>query len=98
MLISDWSSDVCSSDLIDPLHFTRNASWRESINVIWTSWASTRRGETANSTGTTWPSMKAAMDTDCSDRKNAGEGRRVEGRVALGGRRSIQKKNLKKQM
>src|SRR3546814_13060908 len=78
MRISDWSSDVCSSDLAE-------ASWRGRSHVLCTA----GRGaliRPLHICGIAKPVMHA-----CHDRKSVVWGTSVSVRVDLGGRRIIQK-------
>src|SRR3546814_12806342 len=111
MRISDWSSDVCSSDLADII--ARTAARRR---LILTRGQRQRDGRGAGdqgkfldhrmilSGGVTKPSrhprgrlaeppMGVLCDAFVTDRKRVVEGKRVSGRVDLGGCRFIKKKN-----
>src|SRR3546814_19360288 len=83
MRISDWSSDVCSSDLADP----RPDSWRfPSSRRTWRSHASSPERS---------PHQRHAAccgQRPSRDRKSVVSGRSGSVRVVLGGRRMIKKK------
>src|SRR3546814_18939698 len=109
MRISDWSSDVCSSDL-DRRTRTRRVAIgeprtartveivggggivheaRPSIPVRF------ERSRDAPRPCTIARGVSTSLDTN-GDRKSVVEGKRVSGRVDLGGRRIIQKKHSHK--
>src|SRR3546814_12075325 len=99
MHISDWSSDVCSSDLIGtavggmhgaglPRHRSRPLSAAATTAVTSDTPARAHRG--IESAG--FLPMASPM-TKKPDRKSVVEGRSVSVRVDLGGRRTIKKKN-----
>src|SRR3546814_5895132 len=89
MRISDWSSDVCSSDLFDmeanvtpPARTGRSGSYsRSAASVAAASAASMRTTERATK-----------RDSSSIDRKSVVKGKSVSVSVALGGRRIIKKK------
>src|SRR3546814_16509511 len=84
MLISDWSSDVCSSDLAvpaAPIHSGKNA----------TSPGTMVDCQGPGSAQPTSPTSAAARKTP-ADRKIVVSGKRVSVRVDLGGRRIIKNK------
>src|SRR3546814_19648005 len=101
MRISDWSSDVCSSDLDGPrpagaaavaaedfceTPISASAFLMRSIDVC----------ERLNSTRMVPAALTSASMTPGTlrrDRKSVGEGKRVPVRVDLDGRRIIKKKN-----
>src|SRR3546814_11365498 len=98
MRISDWSSDVCSSDLLPGRHRVRGSAGR---------WRAGRLSGEDRLSGARdrRPVGGAVMDhpdvpDDCrvhagpyGDRKSVAEGKSVSVRVDLGGRRIIKKKN-----
>src|SRR3546814_13989763 len=101
MRISDWSSDVCSSDLA-----ARNMQGLRSVGEI-EDRAYAKLGEGVSPNGASRPRLpltqlrptgpRRARPEDqlgsLRDRKSAGWGKRVSVRVDLGGRRILQKKN-----
>src|SRR3546814_19128090 len=107
MRISDWSSDVCSSDLI--------SAWRCLLNFATPSAATVRNPQSAScrADGPMGPGNKCRDDSlfvarasppcargvnaaGTTDRKSVVEGKSVSVRVALGGGRIIKKKTRKK--
>src|SRR3546814_18448977 len=89
MRISDWSSDVCSSDLpLEQIAFDRDLL-KGPVGV-----RRARAGEMLK----LLDGRDASLDdgfllvNDAEDRKRAVEGKSVSVRVGLGGRRIIQKK------
>src|SRR3546814_14908510 len=94
MLISDWSSDVCSSDLLYP--FRRNARARPSVMPRWfglsqPSWGSAADTGTGSHAAGSHSRYEARLD-----RKRVVQGQSVSVRVDRGGRR-INKKRKKLQ-
>src|SRR3546814_16552198 len=95
MRISDWSSDVCSSDLAYHLH---RARWdRRGRSDPHRHGKERDRGQ-----GGVQLQGRVAGDGDGGgsqdlqpDRKSVGEGKSVSVRVVLGGRRIIQKKKYR---
>src|SRR3546814_11284993 len=91
MRISDWSSDVCSSDLRRTRHFRRREP--SMIDVYFTP---TPNGHKVpimlEETGL--PHQLLAMNM-LEDRKSVVQGKSVSVRVDLGGRRIIKKKKKK---
>src|SRR3546814_17224952 len=94
MRISDWSSDVCSSDLIHIVSGLLLPIWKRLPNE------STRVYRLQTDTGErivgrrvspAW--VAGATATGGRDRKSVVSGKRVSVRVDLGGRRFITKKN-----
>src|SRR3546814_12770815 len=87
MRISDWSSDVCSSDL--PVMFyngaTADARWR----IGWISFSPDFSYVTG---GGLEPLLMPPPAKERTDRKSVVEGKSVSVRVDLGGRRIIKKK------
>src|SRR3546814_12535629 len=101
MRISDWSSDVCSSDLVTLVHrppAVDRARHRHADRAIGGQGAAlgaaTHRREIE-------PARAFARSREARellrDRKSVVEGKRVSVRVDLGGRRSLTKKQSKKQ-
>src|SRR3546814_11902138 len=101
MRISDWSSDVCSSDLRCRAPGPRASAigapagvgrrGRESGRCAWTGAASARVRRCRRwrrCGGRRRPAIRVAR----VDRKGVGEGKRVAGRVDIGGSRVIKKK------
>src|SRR3546814_20246514 len=89
MRISDWSSDVCSSDLPSRYHSVRaiSAPPRRPAQVIRIPSAPRRRAD--------WTTrFIARRKATRRDRKSGGEGKSVSVRVDLGGRRSLEKKKI----
>src|SRR3546814_18821855 len=92
MRISDWSSDVCSSDLVQQTSATRA---RLRSRQAWKNRPAQING--ARTSGTARLSMPAAPPGSHSgmparDRKSVVEGKRVSVRVDIGGRRLNKKK------
>src|SRR3546814_13316687 len=97
MRISDWSSDVCSSDLIcanantphTAVYALRRAACEIAVlkeAVVICDEVSAWRGSGVNDAGRV---LRAAR---CSaDRKRVGSGKSVAGRVSLGGRRCLER-------
>src|SRR3546814_17767190 len=103
MRISDWSSDVCSSDLFTLWRIGHYFDKRSTIknrpvakkreaprSASWEGFWNIRR-RTPQPCQTTQPSY-----SDARDRKKVVEGKSVSVRVDLGGRRIINKKKIKK--
>src|SRR3546814_12850858 len=110
MRISDWSSDVCSSDLEDPIQSVREAPHdppirnadRECLNAL-TDQVEVR-GKALSSThlvisaaGLLHSARHSNPHEGVEDRKSVGEGKSVSIRVDLGGRLIIKKKKKKQQ-
>src|SRR3546814_20895099 len=107
MRISDWSSDVCSSDLrcgqaADAVDGTSNAVDRVRVAVAGFSWGGVadsppqcsqghRSAIAEPALGATGGSRVSARH--CQDRKSVGSGKSVSVRVDLGVSRNIKKKN-----
>src|SRR3546814_13539190 len=99
MRISDWSSDVCSSDLVEPVAVSTTAT-RPPVARSAASTSAPR----ARSISGTGQSMATASRSGTSsapypedsrrsaDRKSVVEGKRGSVRVDVGGRRIIKKK------
>src|SRR3546814_14265579 len=97
MRISDWSSDVCSSDLPTSLHTAR---WVEGddplkmkrfLDATQGALATDQTGAPVFLARNAWHLERAAEDR--SEERRVGKG--VSVRVDLGGRRIIKKKNKK---
>src|SRR3546814_14833441 len=84
MRISDWSSDVCSSDL------SRSCALREHVGemqvALGSRMAQTTRGPSKST------ALKLPNSLTCSRSEERRVGKSVSVRVDLGGRRIIQKK------
>src|SRR3546814_12740360 len=121
MRISDWSSDVCSSDLLQPLtHAPEHAGGDlrqqgAGEDVVDVAGAGVDLGaarghrvdqrvvvvEAGAVVGAAAPGDLAQLQAHdlahvVVDRKSVGEGKRVSGRVDLGGIRTLKKKNQQK--
>src|SRR3546814_16588991 len=83
MRISDWSSDVCSSDL----------SWSRSSSAPSSGIAARSIGQSRTSCA--MPSWSRSSSAPSRDRKSVVSGKSVYVRVDLGGRRIINNKNYK---
>src|SRR3546814_14144594 len=104
MRISDWSSDVCSSDLSSSM-VTGVMSKSEVGGDGSDKWTALARGRAPGKPGTRTTGRparagrserrKAAGREGPRDRKSVGKGKSGSVSVDLGGRRSIQKKNTK---
>src|SRR3546814_18596951 len=103
MRISDWSSDVCSSDLGDQEHVIFGGAGRAYDRNIFDYMAREYYGGAFTSytllLDTPLHECDAAANTSCIpfvpsliDRKSVVSGKSVSGRVELGGRRSIKQK------
>src|SRR3546814_19785394 len=108
MRISDWSSDVCSSDLIrcglggmDMISGTlrHRGMLFAAASVVAMGLAASpasAQSETAADEGTeseiVVTGFRASLENALKDRKSVGEGKRVSVRVDLGGRRLLKKK------
>src|SRR3546814_11031488 len=100
MRISDWSSDVCSSDLgAGRAADVAMAALLRHVGALddqgWTALGDTpARPTLKNVRGTAVGAIRTAGlgPGDAGDRKNGASGKSVAGRVALGGRRIMQKK------
>src|SRR3546814_11345856 len=95
MRISDWSSDVCSSDLFQRAE-SRPGPQRARLRQAGsppppgTTWALNRKAPARASAAAP---ARPATPPYRVDRKSVVEGKRVSGRVDVGGRRIIKKKN-----
>src|SRR3546814_13131122 len=111
MRISDWSSDVCSSDLstvaISPRHLTSSDRVLIIDDFLANGKASQALISIIKQAGATVAGLgivieksfqggRAELDAQ-GDRKSDGWGKSVSGRVDLGGRLSIKKKKQDKQ-
>src|SRR3546814_6487368 len=83
MRISDWSSDVCASDLIAVALSDRSGADRAEIG------ARLRLGQVHRAGP---PALDERRQIDAPDRKSVVEGQSVSVRLDLGGRRIITKK------
>src|SRR3546814_13728880 len=103
MRISDWSSDVCSSDLakhfgvMEHIRFKTRVTRIEPKDGIWLvtldDGAQKRFRSVLVANGHLWDPRTAQFDGHFDgDRKSGVEGKSVSVRVDLGGRRIIQKK------
>src|SRR3546814_17432563 len=89
MRISDWSSDVCSSDLPRRCASAARQSGRPTARAT-SAWVPACRAKASR------PSSRVSAAPDgpaAADRKSVVEGKRVSVREALGGSRIIKKKN-----
>src|SRR3546814_13080235 len=97
MRISDWSSDVCSSDLVEVLHIGGDAVEQpvEAARPM----PGTGRGADLRQPAFTPGALAeqgVALEGEArGDRKSVVEGKSVSVRVDLGGRSIITKKNIK---
>src|SRR3546814_16908848 len=107
MRISDWSSDVCSSDLPTCGSTTRRPAFIAAAKQFESSGstaitlifgfedliaAATPASSPPPPTGTNTASRSAHCCTSSRDRKSGGSGKSVSVREELGGRRHIKKK------
>src|SRR3546814_11890099 len=104
MRISDWSSDVCSSDLARPRRFHRQMDraggprpaahrrHRRRTRDARRGGAGDRAG-IARGAGGTGQDRRPGYPRSRADRKSVVSGKSVSVRVALGGRRIMKKKN-----
>src|SRR3546814_15949156 len=100
MRISDWSSDVCSSDLATTVGATAGAgggAWRSQPAAH----AAMRIQPASRMSGLHWLDARDGSETPArqrcaGDRKSVVEGKSVSVRVDLGGRRIITKKKKQK--
>src|SRR3546814_11135390 len=106
MRISDWSSDVCSSGLMERMPYTPEMDAAVALlpqaapeSVVTTDWRTGLPVLTGSRVTlrelrvSDAHSLFAMLTTEEVDRKSAVSGKRVSGGVDLGGRRSIKKKN-----
>src|SRR3546814_14575532 len=105
MRISDWSSDVCSSDLAPPPQTAADAGCVRAERWVRPRWnnrprTGRRRFRTLGPAGRAAPYRYRPRHRPARqasvDRKSVGEGKSVSVRVDLGGRRIIKKKKKKK--
>src|SRR3546814_19360312 len=89
MRISDWSSDVCSSDLNQPREPPKRKT-RGCRHPRTLACSIRRRNDFRRRSGAFHP--QAASSPFAADRKSVVEGKSVSVRVDLGGRRIIKKK------
>src|SRR3546814_18420495 len=99
MRISDWSSDVCSSDLsesesryAEPSKRSKGTRPKDSHALRCASGVKPEAPRTATAPRTPGRSARSARG---GDRKSVVEGKRVSVRVELGGRRILNKKNIR---
>src|SRR3546814_13370271 len=106
MRISDWSSDVCSSDLcrIAPIRpLSTRAHVSKTLHLAYLPQRcisdflppACRRSSRGKKDRPPRPSLPLRADAASSDRKSVVEGKRVSVRVDPGGRRIIKKKKTK---
>src|SRR3546814_14535762 len=102
MRISDWSSDVCSSDLTDSCSLYTQSSLTADVA------SNFFQGQQGDTSGQGPPATLPSSDVyntwtptlqqfKQADRKSGVKGKRVSGRVNLGGGRNIKKKKKKEQ-
>src|SRR3546814_18888814 len=104
MRISDWSSDVCSSDLFTIAKIINEGARCTQVEAEERTRQSHRRKPQRHrqhpAKNNQHISGQLCQQQDCiqrvGDRKSVVEGKSVSVRVSLGGRRSIKKKNKKK--
>src|SRR3546814_11774915 len=91
MRISDWSSDVCSSDLTMIALYPASRVSSSFFTLV----ARSRSSRTSASSAprSMLNAWRESADTWLEDRKSVVEGKSVSVRVDLGGRRIIKKKN-----
>src|SRR3546814_18650830 len=103
MRISDWSSDVCSSDLVDTINcgdvLDRKKAWASRWEWLekMPTFASLSAVDAARlsdgvSLALLQPKRLLGLDISKADRKSVVKGKSVSVRVDLGGRRSIKNK------
>src|SRR3546814_12422746 len=102
MRISDWSSDVCSSDLLGSDGLTETPEFQaakakgQHMPIVYSEIAR----KTPAKTTAEWLALFAENDIpamavrDLQDRKSVVSGKRVSVRVDLGGRRHIKKEKI----
>src|SRR3546814_17791649 len=88
MRISDWSSDVCSSDL------SMRRGGRSRRPICPAARGSCSRTPTGSRSRSILPDATGDRQSPARDRKSVVEGKSVSVRVDLGGRRIIKKKKL----
>src|SRR3546814_5444383 len=86
MRISDWSSDVCSSDLPPTAGQGARRVWSDSRGRIWVSEWKSGQVSVFDPAGGGWRSWRLPGE---EDRKSLVSGKSVSVRVDLGGRRII---------
>src|SRR3546814_12203121 len=98
MRISDWSSDVCSSDLFFDILDTMVAKCPEVRSNVGDGYWMVTRHEDVRRVGQDWKTFSSAKGyvPNRPDRKSVVEGKSVSVRVDLGGRRIIKKKKRNK--
>src|SRR3546814_19494133 len=101
MRISDWSSDVCSSDLIESsvtsvvalILTAKNVKLTPSVIRARTSWMGNTSSGWGDSSGIP-RSDESKKENENEDRKSVVSGKSVSVRVDLGGRRIMKKKKI----
>src|SRR3546814_15763765 len=98
MRISDWSSDVCSSDLADGTRIALHGLAADNVLEVVADFAYSNSGEGLHrfvdpDDGEVYLYSQFEVP-DARDRKSVGLGKSVSGRGDLGGRRIIKKKNI----
>src|SRR3546814_7587863 len=94
MRISDWSSDVCSSDLLSPasisMNFSRCVPWINDPPM--SAKKNTRtRGSPQRAANVAYAAGSVGHSPNAGDRKRVVEGKSGEVSVDIGGRRKIKK-------
>src|SRR3546814_1146152 len=89
MRISDWSSDVCSSDLHEAASIETEIRFEQGVQALQQQAASGQQGKRRGNLECDQPPAQSG------DRKSVVSGKRVSVRVDLGGRRIIKKKTMK---
>src|SRR3546814_19429896 len=94
MRISDWSSDVCSSDLTESSTPVASRSARTTRAGLATTWSdgTAYASPIAGPTGCAACTACTCTASPTRDRKSVGQGKSVSLRVDIGGRRNINKK------
>src|SRR3546814_15924269 len=108
MRISDWSSDVCSSDLLDqrrveahllrrrPRHHADPGRMMRRVGIAAVDDADQRADELLEDAFAAFALADRVGDV-LADRKSVVEGKSVSGRVSLGDRRILNKKQQEKE-
>src|SRR3546814_17053601 len=107
MRISDWSSDVCSSDLIPPAAIAAEAqnhpapdastAWTEAAEALAIRQLLLAEAERLGIEAEAVADDEGNRLTDEEDRQSVASGKRESARVDIGGRRSIKKKKREKE-
>src|SRR3546814_17939117 len=95
MRISDWSSDVCSSDLVvttGNFAYSSSKSHAKRCLLLGDAYAFV---DPVFSSGVFLAMQSAFVGSETVDRKSVGQGKSVSVRVDLGGRRIIKKKQIR---